>query len=161
MQTLIDWIRSILILYFLMMIVLYFAAGESYKKFIRFFMGLVLALTMLRPLLAVFGKEEALQEKITYEAFRQSMEEARFDFGQMEEAEYEVYRRQYERGLEEQFLADAKEKLLDIERITVSLDSNYELEQVTIREGLYGDGEALKSYLIEVYGLKEGQVLVQ
>lgn len=161
MQTLIDWIRSILILYFLMMIVLYFAAGESYKKFIRFFMGLVLALTMLRPLLAVFGKEEALQEKITYEAFRQSMEEARFDFGQMEEAENEVYRRQYERGLEEQFLADAKEKLLDIERITVSLDSNYELEQVTIREGLYGDGEALKSYLIEVYGLKEGQVLVQ
>ena len=161
MQTLIDWIRSILILYFLMMIVLYFAAGESYKKFIRFFMGLVLALTVLRPLLAVFGKEEALQEKITYEAFRQSMEEARFDFGQMEEAENEVYRRQYERGLEEQFLADAKEKLLDIERITVSLDSNYELEQVTIREGLYGDGEALKSYLIEVYGLKEGQVLVQ
>ncbi len=161
MQTLIDWIRSILILYFLMMIVLYFAAGESYKKFIRFFMGMVLALTVLRPVLAVFGKEEALQEKITYEAFRQSMEEARFDFGQMEEAENEVYRRQYERGLEEQFLADAKEKLLDIERITVSLDSNYELEQVTIREGLYGDGEALKSYLIEVYGLKEGQVLVQ
>ena len=161
MQTLIDWIRSILILYFLMMIVLYFAAGESYKKFIRFFMGMVLALTVLRPVLAVFGKEEALQEKITYEAFRQSMEEARFDFGQMEEAENEVYRRQYERRLEEQFLADAKEKLLDIERITVSLDSNYELEQVTIREGLYGDGEALKSYLIEVYGLKEGQVLVQ
>ena len=161
MQTLIDWIRSILILYFLMMIVLYFAAGESYKKFIRFFMGMVLALTVLRPVLAVFGKEEALQEKITYEAFRQSMEEARFDFGQMEEAENEVYCRQYERGLEEQFLADAKEKLLDIERITVSLDSNYELEQVTIREGLYGDGEALKSYLIEVYGLKEGQVLVQ
>lgn len=161
MQTLIDWIRSILILYFLMMIVLYFAAGESYKKFIRFFMGMVLALTVLRPVLAVFGKEEALQEKITYEAFRQSMEEARFDFGQMEEAENEVYRRQYERGLEEQFLADAKEKLLDIERITVSLDSNYELEQVTIREGLYGDGEALKSNLIEVYGLKEGQVLVQ
>ena len=161
MQTLIDWIRSILILYFLMMIVLYFAAGASYKKFIRFFMGMVLALTVLRPVLAVFGKEEALQEKITYEAFHQSMEEARFDFGQMEEAENEVYRRQYERGLEEQFLADAKERLLDIERMTVSLDSNYELEQVTIREGLYGDGEALKSYLIEVYGLKEGQVLVQ
>ena len=87
MQTLIDWIRSILILYFLMMIVLYFAAGESYKKFIRFFMGMVLALTVLRPVLAVFGKEEALQEKITYEAFRQSMEEAQFDFGQIYYAE--------------------------------------------------------------------------
>ena len=161
MQTFIDWIRSILILYFLMMIVLYFTAGESYKKFIRFFMGLVLALTLLRPVLTLFGKEEALWEGITYESFRQSMEEAQFDFGRMEDAENEVYRRQYERALEEQFLEDAKEKLLDIEDITVSLNGDYELEQVIIREGLYSDGETLRNYLIEVYGLKEGQVLVQ
>ena len=161
MQTFIDWIRSILILYFLMMIILYFTAGESYKKFIRFFMGLVLALTLLRPVLTLFGKEEALWEGITYESFRQSMEEAQFDFGRMEDAENEVYRRQYERALEEQFLEDAKEKLLDIEDVTVSLSGDYELDQVIIREGLYGDGETLRSYLIEVYGLKEGQVFVQ
>ena len=161
MQTFIDWIRSILILYFLMMIILYFTAGESYKKFIRFFMGLVLALTLLRPVLTLFGKEEALWEGITYESFRQSMEEAQFDFGRMEDAENEVYRRQYERALEEQFLEDAKEKLLDIEDVTVSLSGDYELDQVIIREGLYGDGETLQSYLIEVYGLKEGQVFVQ
>lgn len=161
MQTLINWIRSILILYFLMMIVLYFTAGESYKKFIRFFMGLVLTLTLLRPVLKLFGQEEALQEGITYESFRQSMEEAQFDFSRMEEAENEVYRRQYEQALEKQFLEEAKEKLLDIEEITVSLNGNYEPEQVTIREGLYGDGEVLRRYLIEVYGLQEGQVLVQ
>ena len=35
MQTLIDWIRSILILYFLMMIILYFTAGDSYKKYVN------------------------------------------------------------------------------------------------------------------------------
>ena len=80
MQTLIDWIRSILILYFLMMIVLYFTAGESYKKFIRFFMGLVLALTLLVPVLTLFGKKDALWEGITYEAYRQSLEEAQCDF---------------------------------------------------------------------------------
>lgn len=161
MQTLTDWIRSILILYFLMMIILYFAAGESYKKFIRFFMGLVLALTILRPMLSLLGKEEALREGITYESFRQSMEEAQFDFGQMEETENEVYRRQYERALEEQFLEAAKDQLLDIESISVSLNAEYELEQVTIREGLKGDGETLRSYLTGVYGLKEGQVLVE
>ena len=161
MQTLTDWIRSILILYFLMMIILYFTAGESYKKFIRFFMGLVLALTILRPALSLLGKEDALRERITYESFRQSMEEAQFDFGQMEETENEIYRRQYERVLEEQFLEEAQEKLLDIEDISVLLNSDYEPERVTIREGLPGDGETLKSYLIEVYGLKEGQVFVQ
>lgn len=161
MQTVTDWIRSILILYFLMMIILYFTAGESYKKFIRFFMGLVLALTILRPMLSLLGKEEALREGITYESFRQNMEEAQFDFGQMEETENEVYRRQYERALEEQFLEDARDQLLDIENISVSLNGKYELEQVTIRERLTGDGATLQSYLIKVYGLKEGQVLVQ
>ena len=55
----------------------------------------------------------------------------------------------------------AEEKQLDIADISVSLNSDYELEQVTIREGLYGDGEVLRRYLIEVYGLQEGQVLVQ
>lgn len=161
MQTFINWIRSILILYFLMMIIIYFTAGESYKKYIRFFMGLVLALTLLRPVLTLFGKEDALWDGIAYESFRQTMEEAQLDFGRMEQVENEVYRKQYERALEEQFLEVAKGKLLDIEAVTVSLNAEYEPEQVIIREGLYGDGEKLRSYLIDVYGLGEGQVLVQ
>ena len=161
MQTFINWIRSILILYFLMMIIIYFTAGESYKKYIRFFMGLVLALTLLRPVLTLFSKEDALWDGIAYESFRQTMEEAQLDFGHMEQVENEVYRRQYERALEEQLLEVAKEKLLDIEAVTVSLNAEFEPEQVIIREGLYGDGEKLRSYLIDVYGLGEGQVLVQ
>ena len=58
-------------------------------------------------------------------------------------------------------MTEANEQLLDIEDITVSLSSDYELEQVMIREGIYGDGEVFKRYLVEVYDLKEGQVLVQ
>ncbi len=161
MQSLIDWIRSVLILYFLMMIVLYFTAGESYKKFIRFFMGLVLALTLLNPLIGLLGKEEALREGIAYESFRQDMEEAQFDFGRLEEQENEVYRRHYEQALEEQFLSDAKEQLLEIADVSVTLDADCGLAHVEIREGLYGDGEALKDYLTTVYGLEEGLVSVQ
>lgn len=161
MQTLTNWMRSVLILYFMMMILLYFTAGESYKKFIRFFMGLVLALTILRPVLALFGKEEMLKDSITYESFRQQREEVQFDFGKLEETEHEVCRRQYERALEKQFMEYAGEKLLQIDSLSVSLNNDYELVQVTIREGFYGDGETLRTYLIETYGLKEGQVLVQ
>ena len=94
MQTFINWIRSILILYFLMMIIIYFTAGESYKKYIRFFMGLVLALTLLRPVLTLFGKEDALWDGIAYESFRRAMVGARLDLGHMEEVGNEVYRRQ-------------------------------------------------------------------
>ena len=72
MQTLVDWIRCVLILYFLMMIILYFAAGESYKKFIRFFMGLVLALTLMRPAMALLGKEEMLREGIAFDGSKRT-----------------------------------------------------------------------------------------
>ena len=161
MQMLIEWIRKVLILYFLMMIVLYFTAGESYKKFIRFFMGLVLALTFLTPVLTLTGNDEKLWDGITYETYRQSIEEAQFDLEHMEEVEREVYRKQYERALEDQFREAAEEKQLDIADISVSLNSDYELEQVTIREGMPGDGETLRNYLMGVYGLGEGQVLVQ
>lgn len=161
MQALVDWIRSVLILYFLMMIMLYFTAGDSYKKFIRFFMGLVLALTLLAPVLRLFGQEEALLEGIAYESFWQDMEQAQFDFGHLEETESSVYRSHYERALEEQFLADAKERLLQIKDVSVSLNEDYEFAEVRIKEGLYGDGEALRDYLTTVYGLEEGQVVVQ
>ena len=161
MHTMTNWIRSILILYFLMMIILYLAAGESYKKFIRFFMGLVLTLTLLRPILSLFGKEELLQDKISYEAFVQGMEEAQMDFGSMEEKENDLYKRQYERALEAQFLEEADEQLLDIGQIRVSLDKDFELQSVAIQEGICGDGETMKQYLIRVYGVEEGKVIVQ
>ncbi len=161
MQTFIDWIRSVLILYFLMMIVLYFSAGESYKKFIRFFMGLVFALTVMAPLIRLFGQADALKEGISYENFRQDMEEAQLDFSHMEQTQEQVYRVHYGRAMEEQFTELAREHLLQIKKITVTLDDNYEPQQVRIQEGLIGDGEVLRDYLCEVYGLQKGQVVVE
>lgn len=161
MQTFVDWIRSILILYFLMMIVLYFSAGESYKKFIRFFMGLVFALTILAPLLRLLGQTDALRDGISYEHFRQNMEEAQLDFSHMEQTEAEIYRRHYEHALEEQFQEIATERLLQIKSIAVTLNDDYEVQQVQIEEELKGDGEALRDYLCEVYGLEKGQVVVE
>lgn len=161
MHTLTEWIRSVLILYFLMMILLYFTAGESYKKFIRFFMGLVLALTLISPVLKLFGKTEALQEGIAFESFQQRMAEAQYDFGHLEDTESQMYRMHYEHALEEQFSKDAQERLLEIRSISVSLNEDYTLRQVEICEGLYGDGERLREYLVSTYDLQEGQVTVQ
>ena len=152
MQTFIDWIRSVLILYFLMMIVLYFSAGEAYKKFIRFVMA---------PLIRLFGQADALKEGISYENFRQDMEEAQLDFSHMEQTQEQVYRVHYGRAMEEQFAELAREHLLQIKKITVTLDDNYEPQQVRIQEGLTGDGEVLRDYLCEVYGLQKGQVVVE
>lgn len=158
MSDLIEWVRSVLLLYFLMMIILYLAAGETYKKYIRFFMGLVLILSLLTPILSWTGHLETLQNGIAYETFWQGMEEARLDFSRLEEQEKQVRMAHYEQAVEERFLAEAKECLLDIREISVTLNEAYELEKVQIREGLQGDGAEFRRYLTAVYGLAEGQV---
>lgn len=161
MQTAVDWIRSAFVLYFLMMIVLYFSAGESYKKFIRFFMGLVLALTLISPVLRLFGKTDALRDGISYERFRQTIEEAQLDVTYMEEKETAVYRRHYERALEKQFLQAAKEKQLGIHAVRVTLGDDFVPRQVCIQAEAVGDGELLKDYLCSVYELEERAVRVE
>ena len=124
-------------------------------------MGLVLLLTLLTPVLTLTGKKDLLWDGIAYEAYRQSMEEAQFDLGNMEAVEREMYQKQYEQAVEDQFWQAAEEKQLVITDIIVTLNSDHGLEQVVIREGMPGDGETLRNYLIGVYGLGEGQVFVQ
>ena len=156
-----GWIKNIAFFLVMVTAVIQLIPDNSYRKYIRFFMGLVLALTLLRPVLRMLGKEDAFRDGIAYEAFRQDMEEAQFDLGYLEETEQEMYRRHYERALEQQFMADAEEKQLEIRAVGVSMDEAFEVERVTIREELPGDGEILSDYIVNVYGLKKGQVRVQ
>lgn len=161
MQTFVDWLRSVLVLYFLMMLVLYFAAGDSYKKFIRFFMGLVIALTLLSPLLRLLGKTDALRDGISYERFRQETAQAQLDTSYLEEKEMRLYRSHYEQALETQFLQAAEEKQLGIAAVQVTLDEDFVLAQVNIEEALAGDGAQFKDYLCSVYGIFEEAVFVE
>lgn len=161
MQNLTDWIRAVLIVYLLMLVLLYFSAGESYKKFIRFFMGLVLALTVLRPFLSLTGKTGTFSDSVTYEAYRKKVQQAQQDFGRMEQTEAARYSAYYGRAIEEQWLAQAAEQKLEIAEISVTLNEDYSPKTVVIREGADGDGAAFCAYLIAVYGFEEGQVRVE
>lgn len=161
MGAIVEWIRSVLIIYFLMMVLLYFAAGESYKKFIRFFMGLVLALTVLTPLLRLTRSSSFLTGAISYGSYRQQQQMAQLDSGRMEEQEQQRYAGHYADALERCFLTQAKEQQLVIRDISVTLDAQLSPQSVVIREGLHGDGSRLREYLVSVYGLEEGQVIVE
>jgi hypothetical protein len=161
MQSIVNWIRSLLILYFLMMILLYFTAGTSCRKLIRFFMGIVLLLTAAAPLFGLLGGKENLLDQISYESFRQYTQELSAESLDMEK-DGESYSRTYcERLLARQFLEDAKKEQLGIRAVEVSLNDAYEPRQVRILEENAGDGVRFRSYLMDVYQLEEGQVLVE
>ncbi len=161
MQSLTEWIRSVLTVYLLMLVLLYFSAGESYKKFIRFFMGLVFVLTVCKPFFSIADRTQLFSDGITYEAYRKQVQQAQQDFGRMEQTEAARYSTYYGRALEEQWMAQAAEQKLTLRAISVTLNESYEPEQVVIREGADGDGAIFCAYLTEVYGFEEGQVTVE
>jgi hypothetical protein len=143
-----------------MMILLYFTAGSSYQKLIRFFMGLVLLLTMAAPLLRLFDGEGQLMDLVSAESFQLYLQDASESSQHLEETEKQYSKSYYERVLEQQFLSDAAEKGFEIRTVEVSLNDDYEPEQVRIFAETDGDGECFRTYLMETYGL-EGQVLVE
>lgn len=52
-----EWIQNIAFYLILVTVVLHAVPGENYKKYIRFFTGLVLILMLLTPVFEVFGTE--------------------------------------------------------------------------------------------------------
>lgn len=57
-----EWIQNIAFYLVLVTAVLHAVPGKDYKKYIRFFTGLVLILMILTPLLQVFGTEVKIRD---------------------------------------------------------------------------------------------------
>ena len=55
-----GWIRDIAFYTILMTVVLHLLPEESQKKYVRFFMGIVLMLVVLSPLLSAAGLSDTL-----------------------------------------------------------------------------------------------------
>ncbi|MCI8893354.1 MAG: stage III sporulation protein AF [Lachnospiraceae bacterium] len=94
-----QWIKNIVFFYILMTAVLHLLPQSSYRKYLRFFGGLVVAVLLLHPLLDLMGREEELLERIFYESFWQDMETAALDMEGMEEWQWEAYQGEFEKAI--------------------------------------------------------------
>lgn len=59
-----EWIQNLAFYLILVTAALHAVPGEAYKKYIRFFTGLVLILMILTPILKMFGTEFQVQDFI-------------------------------------------------------------------------------------------------
>ena len=67
MQAILDMVRMIAVFYLLEQIVLQLIPGESYERYVRFYLGLLLVVLLLQP---VFRLSEQLDQRV----FLQEME---------------------------------------------------------------------------------------
>ncbi len=70
-----EWIQNLAFYLVMVTAVLHAVPGESYKKYVRFFTGLVLILMMLTPLLKIFGSDIDIAGLYDKEGYDRRLEE--------------------------------------------------------------------------------------
>lgn len=90
-QYLYEWIQNIAFYMILVMMVIQVLPSTEYKKYIRFFTGLVLILMLAVPVLKLFGMDKSITdiyENETYQAEIKKIEESTSYLEDIETAEY-------------------------------------------------------------------------
>ena len=136
MSAVVNYIRSFMALFIVLMLLLQLVPGKNLKRYIQFFAEVVLSLGLFFPLLSfLFDSDEFLQ-KIQYEAFTESLSEISKDTSRMEFLQNDHYLKEYETAVEE----DAKQLAeryveqydLCVAEANVSMTEQYELSSMEI-----------------------------
>ena len=99
MGKLLEWMRGIVLLFFLLTALLYFIPRDVYKKYIRFFMEMVLVLAILLPVMKLFYGEDPFGKMVHYDEFWQELSNLKTDMEHMEYLQNEYYAEQYEQEI--------------------------------------------------------------
>ena len=70
-----EWIQNLAFYLVMVTAALHAVPGENYKKYIRFFTGLVLILMMLTPLFKIFGADLDIEGLYNKEEYGRRLEE--------------------------------------------------------------------------------------
>lgn len=179
MEIIYGWVKNIVCFYIFMAIILHLLPQESYRKYVRFFSGMLLTILVVAPALSLFGKEEALMQKISQAGFFQELDNVKMDTKYLEQTQKKAYVKEYEKAIEMDVSQIAEGREMQVVWAKVQLSEEYQVESIRMEVALSGeDGSSiekasfgddsreypevygLKQELMEFYRLGEGQVTV-
>ncbi|MCI9525635.1 MAG: stage III sporulation protein AF [Lachnospiraceae bacterium] len=136
-----TWVKNLVCFYLLLTVVLHLLPRQSYRKYVRFFSGMLLTILVVSPVLSLLGNEEALREKISQAEFFQDLDNHKLDTEHLETTQKEIYLREYERALEMDVSRMAQEKQLAAREVKVRLTEGYEVESIEIAVAMEKDDD--------------------
>lgn len=95
MKSLYDWIWNLVIYFILVTAVTSVLPGETYRKYIRLFTGVVMILVMAHPLLELFSMDTRIEEVFRRGSFEQERETLRENMEGMEDVGQEYVMEHY------------------------------------------------------------------
>lgn len=132
MEAILEWMKGIVILFVVLSALMYLVPKAQYKKYIQFFMEMVIVIAVISPISKVIYASEDFEEKIQYSQFWQEMENVQMDVEKMDFIQSDYHRAEYEAAIEEDIRLMAEGKEYEIGQIDAALSEKYELESVTM-----------------------------
>ncbi|MDO4523350.1 MAG: stage III sporulation protein AF [Eubacteriales bacterium] len=159
-----GWLKNIICCICLMELLCHIVPGESYRKYLKFFCGLVFLLTVMEPVLSVTKLQKPLEETLREFSIReqvQSMEEAKQSLeGLQSRSIEEAYVGELERQMTELAKSCGAKPLWT--KVTVE-DSQGDIRLKNVIMRVQGEAFAKETIIQQIstlYGVKQEQVLI-
>ena len=164
MMEMVGFIRSFLVLFIIVMLLLQLVSGEKMKKYICFFSRLILSLGFLYPVLSFFYDSDAFLEKVQYETFTENLTEISKDVSRLAYLQNDYYLEKYEEAVEQDVYRIAENCAesygLIVGEVKVELSGDYTIEEMEVILKEKGErGIEIESVMIEE-GKKQGNKVI-
>lgn len=177
-----GFIRGFIALFVLMTIFIYLVPGDNFKKYIRFFSEIILAIGFLYPVLSIVCDNDQFLQNIQYEEFMVNLSETSRSAERIEYVQNDYYIREYENAVAEDVKRIAQQYEFGVSDVEIHLTEQYTIERIRLaitnqsepeivigkisieegetedREGVYTE---LKQELAEYYQVDEARIEIQ
>jgi len=114
-----DWVRNISFYLILITMITYLMPNAKYKKYLKFFTGILLVVLVIRPLIGLTNRQEILNRAFLVEGLKAEMNSMRKETQALGNIQSDVMRQGYEAEIERQIGEIASKQNLYMRNVQV------------------------------------------
>lgn len=164
MDTVYAWMRNIIFYYIFLSAVMNFLPDNSYKKYIRFFMGVLLIVLLLTPVFQFFQMKGSLDDFLNKRTLEEAFQESKWNMVYAGDSQKNYLTGAYEDEVEKninQFLIQKEVTPIEVD-VTLDYQEEIMVKSINIILESVKEGQniikEIKNQLIEVYNISDTNI---
>lgn len=177
MEAIYDWIRNLAFFFIFMTAILNILPENQYRKYVHFFLGIVLLILLSVPLLKLVNLDTVLDDKVISETLEEELKSSRNAAYSVEGIQEDLLKDAYAEEIEGQIrdMFEKQDIRVDEIEVTIKGEDNLQVERISVRTGnmqesLYREDaddmnrnfqrrlDAAKTKLSQVYEVDESHI---
>lgn len=151
-----NWVRNIAFYMVLVTMMTYLMPNERYKKYLKFFTGILMVVLVIRPVMSVFGLEEGFGSNFLVESLKEEVSELKQDTAAVSDVQVDNLMVGYEEELESQISKIVENRSLYL----VSIKVDWELDDDGTLTGIQGLTVVASTKETSERGISVGEILI-